>query len=113
MFEKFKKALKNNEKTMKYLNTLGDIWLAVVYAKPAAIPFRFSNKWKYCKTHKTWEPLVWQYEDCNGAADEWRLRPIFHTTGGQVLGWTFGEAAAKRLANNYDERYSRVKGIIL
>ncbi len=49
------------------------------------------------------EPLVWMFNDHNGAYDEWVLTPISKTTTGQVRSWTFDEEEAKRMVDYLNE----------
>ena len=60
----------------------------------------FKNK--YADKEKT-IPLVWDYYDFNGAADEWHRIPINQTTTGMIAGWSFSEAMLKD--------YTRLKNI--
>lgn len=104
MFEIFKKRLPATKKTKKYLDKLPNLYLVVEYAAPAILTYAYSGKMKYCKYHKTWEPMVWQYDDFNGVTDCWCLRGIFHVTTGKILGWFFDFSIAECIVDNYKKQ---------
>ena len=95
-----KKILPNNAETKNYLESLPRVYIAACWAGWGVRDFPFSGK--YADKEKT-IPLVWDYYDFNGAADEWYLVPINQTTTGIIAGWSFSEAMLKD--------YTRLKNI--
>ena len=96
------KVLKNNKETKEYLNSLPKAYIAACWAGWVVLDFPFSGK--YADKEKM-VPLVWDYYDFNGEADEWHLVPISYTTSGTIAGWSFSE---KMLRD-----YTRLKNIEL
>ena len=95
-----KKVLLNTPETKNYLESLPRVYIAACWAGWGVRDFPFSGK--YADKEKT-IPLVWDYYDFNGAADEWHLIPINQTTTGIIAGWSFSEAMLKD--------YTRLKNI--
>ena len=95
-----KKILPNNAETKSYLESLPRVYIAACWAGWGVRDFPFSGE--YADKEKT-IPLVWDYYDFNGAADEWYLIPINQTTTGMIAGWSFSEAMLKD--------YTRLKNI--
>ena len=91
-----KKKLKRNEKTQKYLNGLPKIYLIGCWAHWGLREFAFSGKYK--RYGNLMIPLVWQYDDHNGATDNYYLKPITVTTSGVIITWTFDKIAAEQIA---------------
>ena len=83
------KALKNSRKTKEYLDSLPKAYIAACWAGWGVRSFPFSGK--YADKDKT-IPLVWDYCDFNGMADEWHLISIYDTTTGFIAGWSFNKA---------------------
>ena len=83
------KVLVNSSETKKYLNSLPRVYIAACWAGWGVRDFPFSGK--YADKDKT-IPLVWDYCDFNGTADEWHLISIYDTTTGFIAGWSFNRA---------------------
>ena len=90
-----KNILDNSKETRDYLNSLRKVYLVACWAKYGVMEFPFSGKYKD-KDHL--QPLVWQYDDLNGTADNWYLRPIDDTTTRSIYLWTFSKEDAYRIA---------------
>lgn len=84
-----KKILDNNKETKDYLNSLPKVYIAACWAGWGVRGFAFSGK--YEDKEKT-IPLVWDYYDFNGTADEWHLISIYNTTTGSIAGWSFSKS---------------------
>jgi len=82
------KVLDNCKETREYLDSLPKVYIAACWAGWGVRDFPFSGR--YLDQQKT-IPLVWDYCDFNGAADEWHLVPINRTTTGMIMGWSFNE----------------------
>lgn len=96
-----KTILQNNHKTQQYLRTLTPIYIVALWARYGVDQFYFSGKFR--KDLDTdgkivYIPLVWQYNDHNGTADQYELVPITHTTTGFIKMWTFQQEAAAQFA---------------
>lgn len=81
-------VLDNCKETREYLDSLPKVYIAACWAGWGVRDFPFSGR--YLDQQKT-IPLVWDYCDFNGAADEWHLVPINRTTTGMIMGWSFNE----------------------
>ena len=103
-----KKRLKDCAKTNRYLKKLPDIYLVACWYKFGVRHFPFSGKFKKY-ANGTLVPLVWDFDDHNGTYPEWILRPIFDTTTGFSLTWTFSENIAERIASKFNF-YDEMKG---
>ena len=95
--------LKNNRKTLKYLEKLPSIYLVARWAHWGYREFKFSKKW----TLPYYHPMVWNYNDHNGLADQYELTDIYDTTTGSIHGWTFNEAEAVRSCKLLEEHDNR------
>ena len=90
-----KNVLDNSKETKEYLDSLRKVYLVACWAGYGVMEFPFSGKYKD-KEHL--QPLVWQYDDFNGAVDNWYLRSIEDTTTGAIYLWTFSKEDAWRIA---------------
>ena len=95
-----KKILENSKETKEYLNSLPKAYIVACWAGWGVRGFPFSGK--YADKEKT-IPLVWDYFDFNGTADEWHRISIYDTTTGFIAGWSFNEAMLRD--------YTRLKNI--
>ena len=89
-----KHILQNNEKTKEYLDSLPRIYLVACWAHYGVREFPF-QKFK----RGTVMPMVWNYNDHNGYADQFELIPIEYTTTGFIYTWTFQKDVAEKLAD--------------
>lgn len=97
-----KRILENSKETREYLNSLPKAYVSACWAGWVVRGFPFSGK--YADKEKM-DPLVWDYYDFNGEADEWHLVPISYTTSGTIAGWSFSEEMLRD--------YARLKNIEL
>lgn len=84
-----KKILQNNAKTSKLLDKLPTIYIVTCWAKYAMMEFKFAG----CNRYGI--PMVYQYYDANGAADEYHLIDVYHVTSAGTYSWSFDKDAAK------------------
>lgn len=89
-----KKILPNTPKTKRYLDSLPKIYIVGCWAGFGVREYYFSGKFAKDKT----TPLVWDYEDCNGVCDEWRLRNLYYTTTGRIYAWSDVKESAEYIA---------------
>lgn len=94
------KILVNSSETRNYLDSLPRVYIAACWAGWGVRGFAFSGKYK--DKEKT-IPLVWDYYDFNGTADEWHRISIYDTTTGFIAGWSFNEEMLRD--------YTRLKNI--
>ena len=94
-----KKILKNNERTAAYLNSLPTMYMVGCWVGYGVWDFPWSGKWEKNPYTGHMEPLVWCYDDHNGTADNWYLRPIRHVTSGVIVMWTEDKIAAENIAS--------------
>lgn len=88
----------NDPEISRILADCRKIYLINRWMQYGYISFPFSGK------YKSSEPLVWIFNDHNGAYDEWVLTPITRaTTGGVVRSWTFDEEEAKLMVAYLNE----------
>lgn len=105
-----KKILKNTKKTRDYLDSLPRIYMVARWAGYGVTEFPFTGK--YTKNKEGIDiPLVYNYEDCNGACDIYRLRRIDYTTTGFVFMWTQNKRAAFKIMDLLDKEVK--DGIVL
>lgn len=89
------KEIKCTPEAQRLINSLPTVYLVGCWARYGVMPFPFSRKYD----KKTNEPLVYDYDDMNGACDSYFLRPISHTTTGWIICWTFEKSKADLIAN--------------
>ena len=90
---KNKRILRNTVKNKAFVESLPPVYLIGYWARPGYLKCHFSGKYSEGE-HTKYEPLVWNYDDHNGTADQYELIPIsFVTTGFRY--WTFNENFAK------------------
>lgn len=105
-----RKILKNNTKTKQYLNSLLKVYITACWANKWGIrEFSFSGKFE--KENNTYIPLVYDYNDHNGTADQWELVRLDFTTTGYIADWSFNRMVAEDLAKYYNtkENYKNYK----
>lgn len=107
-----KKTLKDTQKTIKFLKKLRPIYLVVCWAKYGTMSFPFSGK--FIEKYGEYIPLVWDFDDHNGTSPLWHLRPIYDTTTGQCLTYSFNEKTAKIIAETFNKlnEHRRVEEIL-
>ena len=94
-----KTVLKNNAKAAKYLSKLPKIYLVACWARYGVWDLIWSGKFIKDKDTGHLEPLVWHYNDHNGTADNWYLRPLHNVTTGFIMTWTQDRCIAESIAN--------------
>lgn len=99
-----KRILKNNTKTKEYLDSLPKVYITACWAKWGIREFPFSGKFE--KENNIYIPLVYDYDDHNGTADQWELRRIDFTTTGYIADWSFNKLVAEDLAEFYNNKNS-------
>lgn len=96
-----RKVLKNNKRAKTKLEKLPKVYLIACWAKWGVMEFPF------VKFNKDKIPLVYDYDDHNGTADQWELRRIDLTTTGWIYGWTFSKEEADIIAEQQNGRISQ------
>ena len=93
-----KKILKYNDRTRKKIDSLPRIYLIGCWARWGVMELPFAE------FDKNRNPLVYNYNDHNGTADQWELIPLEYTTTGYVYDWTFNKENAEKIAALLNER---------
>ena len=93
-----RKIIKYNSRNRKKIDKLPKIYLIGCWARWGAMEFPFA------KFDKDKNPLVYNYNDHNGTADQWELIPLEHTTTGIIYDWTFSKESAEKIAGLLNKR---------
>lgn len=92
------KTRKNNWKTQEYFNKLPVLYIVGCWARYGIRAYHCEiNKGKM-KVTSSGIPYVWDYYDCNGTCDEWRLVPLSNVTTGSILAWSTSENQCHQIA---------------
>lgn len=97
------KVLESSVETRDFLASLPTIYLVGVWARAGIRPYPFAKLFKNNLIH---DPLVYDYDDHNGATDAFYLRPLSDVTTGQILGWSSDKATAQQMADDYNLKHS-------
>ena len=98
-----KKVLQNNEENRKLITELPKVYIIGCWARWGVRGFPF------VKLNKNLIPLVYNYNDYNGTADQWELIPITYTTTGYIFDWSFSEERAKYIAELFNKQQAGVE----
>ena len=106
-----RKILKNTKKTQEYLESLPKIYLVGGWVNYGVREHYFTGK--YTDIDGISIPLVYDYDDHNGATDSWYLRRIDYTTTGSIFMWTQSKAVAEKVAAlmqaDYEKRLDKLR----
>ena len=92
--------MKCTDRNEKKINSLRKIYIVGFWANYGTREYPFSGKYT-----KDGEPLVYFFNDHNGAFCEWQLIPIEYTTTGYVMFWTFDKFVAEQVAESLRTTY--------
>ena len=94
------KPRKTTPRTKRFLERKRKIYMVGVWASAGVweLPFERFDK-------KTGNPLVWFYDDANGAFPRYWLYNIEYVTTGGIIMWTFNERLADFVASTYNRLY--------
>ena len=101
---KFKKILVNSKKNLEFLNSLEKIYMVGYWARYGTKEFPFTGKFE--NKSGQYFPIVYQYNDHNGTADQWELVSLRQTTTGGIVCWSSSETIAKKIAAALNEQKS-------
>lgn len=96
-----KTIMPRTKRNLDKLEKLDTIYMVGIWARAGVREF-----WNSGKVNKDGIPLVYNYDDHNGTADQYELVPITWTTTGTILCWTTSKTYAQYLAdavNAYDK----------
>lgn len=79
------KVLNNSPATKAYLDSLRNIYAVFLWAKWAVVEVPWSGEYDLA----TGLPLVYNYYDCNGTCEEYRLVPINKISSGGFYSWCY------------------------
>lgn len=91
---------KDNSRTKKMLARKRKIYMVGVWARAGVWELSFERFDK-----KTGNPLVWFFDDANGAYPRYWLYNIEYVTTGGIIMWTFNKRLADFVASTYNRLY--------
>lgn len=98
-----REVLKSSKRTKKYIDSLPKIYLVACLARFGVTELPFTGKFvKSKRIPELYVPLVYQYDDHNGTADNYYLREIIQATTGQIVIWTQNRNIANKIAAMYN-----------
>ena len=99
-----KKILPYSQKNVKYIASLPKVYLICKWAGWGTLELPF------VKLNKDNIPLVYHYNDHNGAADQFELIPIDYVTTGYIFDWTFSKYSADKMVELLREDQKKEDG---
>ena len=102
---KLKKRLECTPENDKYVQTLPRIYLIGYWAR-----FGIMECANTLQVDKDGVPLVYEFNDHNGAYEEYELLPIYRVTTGLVYAWSTSKKSAQYIADlmNTAKGYFRI-----
>ena len=94
------KILPYNTKNLEKIMGLPKIYMVGIWVKAGVRDYHWTGKFT-----KNGQPLVWQYNDHNGTADQFELVPLDRVTTGQVVAWFRTEGEANLIANALNQYF--------
>lgn len=99
--------MKPTKRLLKKIEKCPKVWLIARWAHFGTREFYWTGKWT--KDEKP-QPIVWYYTDHNGEYEEWLKVPIFKTTAGWTIAYSFFQGIAEEIAEAMEERVKRSMG---
>ena len=96
-----RRVLKDTPKVRDKIKNLPKVYLVGRWARYGVMAFPFGGK--FVEKYGAYIPLVWNYNDHNGTDSLWYLRPIYDTTTGQCLTYSFDENTANKIADAFNQ----------
>lgn len=84
--------------SLEYYKNSPKVYLVGFWAHYGVRDYPYAGKYVWDEYAQDYVPLVWDYDDHNGTADEYEVRKITHTTTGSVIMWSFNEKKANSIA---------------
>lgn len=94
------KILPYTKENLVKIMGLPKIYMVGIWVKAGVKDFHWTGKFT-----KNGQPLVWQYNDHNGTADQFELLPLDMVTTGQVVAWFRTEGEANLIAEALNEHF--------
>ena len=94
------KTLPFNEKNSIKIQRLPNIYMVGIWARAGVKRLPWAGKFT-----KDGQPLVWEYNDHNGTADQFELVPLDSVSTGQVVAWFRTEGEANLIANALNQYF--------
>lgn len=94
-----REVIRDSPRVVKRMKELPKVYLVAQWANYGVREFPFSGR--FIKVDGEYVPLVWQFDDHNGTECLWHLRPIYSTTTGFCLTYSFSEYTAERIAKMF------------
>ena len=78
------------------------VYLVGCWAKYGVLDFSWTGKW-HINENGIPVPIVYYYNDHNGEYEEYQRIPIYNTTTGMCITWSFNKDIALRIAKDLNE----------
>ena len=98
---KLTKADKKLIKLEKKIQKCKSVYLIVCYAHWCVREYKWTGKW-HLDAAGIPEPIVWNYNDHNGAYESYDQLPITYTTTGMCCDWSFHKSVATKIAEQLE-----------
>ena len=95
--------MKITKKAIEKVENAPKVYLIVCWARWGVQEYSWTGKWSIDERGIP-QPIVYYYNDHNGSYEEYQLIPIFSTTTGICMDWSFYKNAAQALAEKMNER---------
>ena len=99
--------MKPTKRLKKKIEKCPKVWLIARWAHFGTREFYWTGKWT--KDNKP-QPIVWYFTDHNGEYEQWLKVPIFDTTAGWTIAYSFFQGIAEEIAEAMEERVKRSMG---
>ena len=101
--------MKVTKRTSRKVEACKKVYLIVCYAQWCVREFPWTGKWEDFADMPV--PIVWDYDDHNGAFEEYAKRNIYYTTTGVIHDWTFNKNAAERVVKAFNRRLEETNSV--
>ena len=95
--------MKVTKKLIAKMEKAPKVYLIGCWARWGVMEYKWTGKW-HTTSGDVPQPIVYYYNDHNGAFEEYQELPITLTTTGVCLDWSFCKNAAQALAEKMNER---------
>lgn len=85
--------------SLEYYKNSPKVYLVGFWAHYGVIDYPYAGKYVWDEWSQDYVPLVFDYDDHNGTADEYEVRKITDVTTGGRITWTFNKGKAEWIAS--------------
>ena len=100
--------MKPTKRLKKKIEKCPKVWLIAQWAHWGIREYYWTGKWT--KDDKP-QPIVWYFTDHNGEYEEWLKVPIFYTTAGWTIAYSFFQGIAEMIAEAMEEMERKKIGL--